>query len=427
NTAMTTITHATTGVTGIGTATGLPEGVSTLFANNTIIIRGTPTVSGIFNYSIPLSGSCGSGVNATGTITVMASRSVTAASSTPTLCINTPLTPITHTTAGVTGIGAASGLPEGVTATWSNNIITISGTPTQSGVFAYIIPLTGGSCGSSEVIAKGTITVKSNMLVSSASYWPNVCVNSSLSTAVTHTPIGNASGIGTPVGLPSGVTASWTGFSISISGTPTVSGIFNYSIPLTGGCGAVSATGTITVEPSRTVTAASSSPTLCINTPLIPITHTTTGVTGIATSFGLPDGVSASFSNNTITISGTPITAGTYVYSISLSGLCGTANATGTIVVTPAMTVGVASSRRLCINTALNTLSISTTQATGIGAPIGLPPGVTATFAGNAINITGTPTVSGIFNYSIPLTGGCGTVNAVRGFESKLLEDRPFV
>jgi hypothetical protein len=35
------------------------------------------------------------------------------------------------------------------------------------------------------------------------------------------------------------------------SGTPTVSGTFNYSIPLTGGCGAVNATGTITVTPNK--------------------------------------------------------------------------------------------------------------------------------------------------------------------------------
>jgi len=35
---------------------------------------------------------------------------------------------------------------------------------------------------------------------------------------------------------------------ITISGTPTASGTFNYSIPLTGGCGAVNATGTIIVS-----------------------------------------------------------------------------------------------------------------------------------------------------------------------------------
>ena len=50
------------------------------------------------------------------------------------------------------------------------------------------------------------------------------------------------------IGLPAGVNAAWLGNVITISGTPTASGTFNYSIPLTGGCGAVNATGTITVN-----------------------------------------------------------------------------------------------------------------------------------------------------------------------------------
>jgi hypothetical protein len=79
-----------------------------------------------------------------------------AASTTPTLCISTVLTDITHATTGATGIGTATGLPAGVTAAFASNTITISGTPTVSGTFNYTIPLTGG-CGA--VNATGTITV----------------------------------------------------------------------------------------------------------------------------------------------------------------------------------------------------------------------------------------------------------------------------
>jgi uncharacterized protein (TIGR02145 family) len=73
-------------------------------------------------------------------------------------------------------------------------------------------------------------------------------VNTAL-TAITHTTTG-ATGIGTPTGLPAGVTASWAANTITISGTPTVTGTFNYSIPLTGGVGCISATGTIMVNAS---------------------------------------------------------------------------------------------------------------------------------------------------------------------------------
>jgi hypothetical protein len=173
NSVLTNITHATTGATGIGSVTGLPSGLNATWANDTITIAGTPSATGTFNYIIPLTGGCGN-VNATGTMTVSPANTVSAPSSSPTLCINTSLTNITHTTTGATGIGTVTGLPAGVNAAWSSNIITISGTPTETGIFNYVIPLTGG-CGSEN--ATGVITVTPKNTVSPASSTPTICVN----------------------------------------------------------------------------------------------------------------------------------------------------------------------------------------------------------------------------------------------------------
>ena len=167
---------------------------------------------------------------------------------------------------------------------------------------------------------------------------------------------------------------------------------------------------------SCTVGAASSTPTLCVNTAMTAITHATTGVTGITSSTGLPAGVTASYAANTVTISGTPTVAGTFNYTIDVAGCAD--DATGTITVTADNTAGAASSSpTLCINTALVNITHATTGATGISndgvaGANGLPGGVSATWAGNTITISGTPSAAGTFNYSIPLTGGCGTVNA---------------
>ena len=171
-------------------------------------------------------------------------NTASAPSSTPSVCRSTALTPITHTTTRATGIGTPTGLPSGVTATWASNTITISGTPTVAGTYNYSIPLTGGL---GSVQATGTITVLFNT-VSAAASVPIVAINTAL-TPITHATT-VATGIGTPSGLPAGVTASWASNTITISGTPTVLGTFNYSIPLTGGCGSVTATGTIAVEPA---------------------------------------------------------------------------------------------------------------------------------------------------------------------------------
>ncbi|MBE0641060.1 MAG: PKD domain-containing protein, partial [Bacteroidales bacterium] len=322
----------------IGSATGLPAGVTAALAGNTLTISGTPTASGTFNYSIPLTGGCGT-VNATGTITVASTNTVGAASSSPNLCINAALPPVTHTTTGATGIGVPSNLPAGVTASWASNIITISGTPSAAGTFNYTIPLAGG-CGS--INATGTITVRATNTASVASSTPTLCVNTAL-TSITHTTSG-ATGIGTATGLPAGVTASWAANTITIIGTPTASGIFNYIIPLTGGCGTVNATGTITVTPANTITLTSAvgtnNQTVCNGIAITNITYSTTGATG-ANVTGLPTGVTGNWSAGTVTISGTPTATGSFGYTVTLTGGCGAIPTNGTINVNALPTTSV--------------------------------------------------------------------------------------
>ena len=160
-----------------------------------------------------------------------------------------------------------------------------------------------------------------------------VCVNDAITNIVYNTT--GATGIGTPTNLPTGLTAAWSSNVLTISGTPSVAGTYAYSVPLTGGCGSVAATGTITVTGANTAAAPSATPTLCLNTALTDITIATTGATGIGTATDLPTGVTASWASDVITISGTPTVAGTYNYSIPLTGGCGNVSATGTITVSP--------------------------------------------------------------------------------------------
>jgi uncharacterized protein (TIGR02145 family) len=59
--------------------------------------------------------------------------------------LDQPIEPITYVTTGATEV-TVSGLPQGVTSTWISNVVTISGTPTESGIFIYTVLLDGG-CG----------------------------------------------------------------------------------------------------------------------------------------------------------------------------------------------------------------------------------------------------------------------------------------
>ncbi|MGD0754856.1 MAG: HYR domain-containing protein, partial [Bacteroidales bacterium] len=292
NTAITSITYATTGATG-ATVTGLPAGVTGVWAANVVTISGTPTASGPFTYTVTLTGGCGA-VTETGTITVTPNNTVTRTSpvgtDAQTVCINTSITSITYATTGATG-ATVTGLPAGVAGVWAANVVTISGTPTAAGPFTYTVTLTGG-CGA--VTTTGTITVTPNNTVTRTSPVgtdaQTVCINTAI-TSITYATTG-ATGA-TVTGLPAGVTGVWAANVVTISGTPTASGPFTYTVTLTGGCGAVTATGTITVTPNNTVSLTSpvgtDAQTVCINTAITSITYATTGATG-ATVTGLPAG-----------------------------------------------------------------------------------------------------------------------------------------
>jgi hypothetical protein len=358
-------------------------------------------------------------------LTVTAANTASAASSTPTVCVNTALPAITHTTTGATGIGTPTGLPAGATAAFANNTITIGGTPTEAGTFNYSIPLTGG-CGT--VSATGTITVTAANTASAASSTPTVCVNTALP-AITHTTTG-ATGIGAPTGLPAGATAAFANNAITIGGTPTEAGTFNYSIPLTGGCGTVSATGTITVN-SLPIATIFGTTTICQNSIPAPLV-TFTGSNGTAPytfTYNINGGANQTVvsSGNTATVTVPTTTAGTFTYTLTgvqdaSSTTCGSTigtNNTAVVTVNPitSITTNPVANTTNCQNTTATAITVS---ATGTGT-------ITyqwysnisnsnsgGTSIGGATNNSYTPTTTtaGTFYYYAIASGSCGTATS---------------
>lgn len=87
-----------------------------------------------------------------------------------------------------------------------------------------------------------------------------------------------------------------------------------------------------------------------------------------------------------------------------------------TMTVAPSSTIAVTSAsgtnaQTVCANTSIMPITYSTTGATG-ATVTNLPTGVTGSWSGNVVTISGTPTVAGAtLTYTVALTGGCGTVN----------------
>lgn len=93
-----------------------------------------------------------------------------------------------------------------------------------------------------------------------------VCVNNPIAPTITYATTG-ATGANV-TGLPPGVTSNFASNVLTISGTPNVAGNYSYFVTLTGGCGTVTAEGSITVNPLPVPSLTSSIPsnTFCAGT-----------------------------------------------------------------------------------------------------------------------------------------------------------------
>src|SRR6185437_13882785 len=120
-----------------------------------------------------------------------------------------------------------------------------TGTPTEVGIFNYTVTTTDG-CGTAT--ATGTITIQSQTIdLTTGNASPTLCQNT-LMTPIVYTIGGTATGA-ILSGQPAGVSGVLSGNLFTISGTPTESGPFDYTVTVTGSCAANAvATGTITVQ-----------------------------------------------------------------------------------------------------------------------------------------------------------------------------------
>jgi gliding motility-associated-like protein len=340
NTALTAITHSTLAATGISDdgvdgANGLPSGVSASWSGGVITISGTPTsASGSpYSYSIPLTGGGCTTETATGTITVNNCCDL-AVTSTP-----------TGETFDCADNGSISLI---ITGTHVYDVfLDGSATPSLDDISAGPYDITGLADATYSIQVQSTtdsdcdtnfifvIDVGSSSPTSAFSYTNSPYCFNGIDTVPT---LGTGATAGTFSSTAGLVINSTTGEIDLDAGTPATYKVYNTNV--VAGCDDVVDSSFVTINPLNTVSAASSTETLCINTLLTSITHGTTGADGIVNdgvsgANGLPLGVSATWVADEITISGTPTESSTsgYSYAIPLTGGCGLDTAKGTITV----------------------------------------------------------------------------------------------
>ncbi len=418
NNAINTITYNIGGSGINASSTGLPPGVIGTFNAGVFTLSGTPNSAGVYSYTVNTIGNC-TQTSATGTVTVGISLISSIGADDQSVCLNTPINDIEYAVGGAGEGAGIVGLPAGITSGFNavTGIFTITGTPTVAGEFDYTVTTTG-SCSASTIT--GTITVGISLISVIGTDSQSVCLGSPI-TNITYKIVGGDTPVAAVEGLPPGVTGSLTSPGVfTIIGTPTVEGLFNYTVYANGSCAfKASLTGKILVSIGRVSLVGTDSQKVCKNTSIIPIVYSIVG--GASPTYsGLPAGVSGSLSSpGKFTISGLPSIAGAFTYTISALGTCALpAHLTGRIIVGVGLISAIGTdSQHVCKNAPIDSIHYSIVGGDSPAPTVlGLPAGFTAAFTSPGIfTITGTPTIAGLISYTLSTNGSCSAQSTLTG------------
>jgi gliding motility-associated-like protein len=260
----------------------------------------------------------------------------------------------------------------------------------------------GGSCVGTFANVLITVTPNNTITLSSGAGTTNqtVCRNSPIAN-ITYTTTG-ATGA-TFSGLPAGVNGSWASNVVTISGTPSVSGSFNYTVTLTGGCGNVTATGSINVTPLPVATFSYPASPFCSNGS-DPFPTFSGG--GVAGTFSSTSGL-VFLSTSTGQVDLTASTPGTYTVTntVAAGGGCGQVTATSQIIITPQPSASVIyTGSPWCGSAGVQNVTIIGTTGGTFSA---LPAGLTINSSTGAITPATSSAATYTVFYNIPAAGGC--------------------
>ena len=411
--AITNITYSYSGGSGTPTVSGLPTGVTYTASAGVVTISGTPTVTGTYNYTVTHSASspCGAATK-TGKIVINdpAVLTLTSASTTTnqTICQGSAITNITYSYSGGSGSPTVSGLPTGVTYTANAGVVTISGTPSVTGTFSYTVTHSASSPCTAET---ETGTIKVNALavltLTSASATANqtICQGS----AITNITYSYGGGNGTPTvsGLPTGVTYTANAGVVTISGTPTVTGTFNYTVTHSAAspCPPETETGRITINTLPVVEITGTSP-ICSGETLT--LTATSGHSSYAWGYGSATaGTQGTGSNKHIYTVSNITTGGTYSVTATNSNNC-SASATKAVTVNALPSVSIDGTTPICSGQAL-TLTATSGHSSYVWSNGSATAGTQGTGSNKHIYTVASITTGG--TYSVTATGSNGCSN----------------
>ncbi len=414
-----TITLNTSNVTN---TTGLTIPAS---GSGSITVSGTPTSSGTVTFTVTPTDTIGSGTGKVYTFTVVAGVVLTPSSlpsgevglSYPTQSITVASGGNGTITLNTSNIGNLHGLTLGGS---GSGTITVSGTPTSSGTVSFDVTPT-------DSIGTGTSSLYSFTVFASVTLSPTSLPNGEVNIGYPAQSITGSGGSGTitlntsNVGNLHGLTLGGSGSgTVTVSGTPTTTGIVSFDVTPTDSIGTGASTlysfmvfasvnlapssplnnGEVGVAYSQPITASGGSGTITLNTSNV---TNTTGLTIPATG------------TSSITIGGIPTSTGTVSFTVTPTDASGTGvSKTYTFTVVAGVTLSPTSLPNGAVGVGYTTQSITGSGGNGtialFATNVSNPANLTITGSGSGtITVSGTPTSSGTVSFDVTPSDGIGS------------------
>ncbi|MCE9637234.1 MAG: putative Ig domain-containing protein [Planctomycetes bacterium] len=394
------------------TVVGLPPGLLSTASDRTLTVIGTPNQTGSFGVTITATDNVGSTASSNWTIVISAPLT-TPTGALPDWTVGQAWGNRVLTTTGGTDpvTWTATGLPPGTSATPSGRNLTFSGTPTTAGTYAVNVGISDGTGSTASRVLTVVINPPLTALLGSLPDWT---VGRNYGTRTVTTTGGTDPIVWTTTNLPSGLTASGSGRTLTISGFPDTAAPYALNVTAMDAAGAaVSRAYSIVINPALS-SPTGTLPDWTVGRDIGSRVLTTTGGTDPIdwSVTGLPAGLIATPTGRTLTVTGTPTTAGTYSILATVSdGAGGTSTRSLTMVVSPPVTVASGTLPDWTVGRAYGSRSLTTTGGTDpIGWTVtGLPTGLTASPSGRTVTISGTPSVTGAFSVVAVVNDAAGS------------------